>query len=155
MSPGRCCTQPRRPAIIAGMSNRRFHSGLLGLAILGCAALLACGGNGPAAESASRGGTPLGRSSHPRSGQFTYRLSAIEQHGSEVRVDFSISNGTHRDYNSVLIRVVLFGNSGEIRTVELPIGAMRAEQRRPRVARLEDVPFQVRDITLELVYALP
>jgi hypothetical protein len=90
-----------------------------------------------------------------RSGHFTYRLGSIERNGNELRVDFHFSNGTHRDYRNVMLRVILFGDGGEIHAVRLPVGGIRAEQTRARVARIDDVTFTVRDIALELIYALP
>jgi hypothetical protein len=147
-------TQSHWLAIIAGAQTWRPRSTPIRFSILAFSLMVGCATAGPTPEDTARSGTPLGRSSHLRSGQFTYRLGGIEQRGSDVRVDFSISNGTHRDYNSVLIRVILFGDGGGIRTVELPIGAIRAEQSKPQVARIDEVPFRVRDLTVELVYAL-
>jgi hypothetical protein len=37
----------------------------------------------------------------------------------------------------------------------MPVGAIRAEQRKPLSARIAGVTFRVQDITLELIYALP
>jgi hypothetical protein len=54
-----------------------------------------------------------------------------------------------------MVRVILFGDGGEIHAVRLPVGAIRAEQTKPLVARIEDVVFRVQDVTLELIYALP
>jgi len=90
-----------------------------------------------------------------RSGHFTYHLGSIERDGNELRVDFHFSNGTHRDYRNVMLRVILFGDGGEIHAVRLPVGGIRAEQTRARVARIDGVTFTVRDIALELIYALP
>jgi hypothetical protein len=90
-----------------------------------------------------------------RSGHFSYRLGSIERNGNDLRVDFRFSNGTHRDCGAVMVRVILFGDGGEIHAVRLPVGAIRAEQTKPLVARIEDVVFRVQDVTLELIYALP
>jgi hypothetical protein len=54
-----------------------------------------------------------------------------------------------------MLRVTLYGEGGEIRAERLPVGAILPEQTKPIVARIEDVPFRVRDVTVELVYALP
>jgi hypothetical protein len=97
----------------------------------------------------------VGRSNHPRSGHFTYRLGSIERDGNDLRVDFRFSNGTHRDYGQVALRVILFGEEGKIRAVRMPVGPIWAEQTKPLVARIAGVTFRVQDITLELIYALP
>jgi hypothetical protein len=119
--------------------------------ILGCATPAA----GPAQDPGSRAGTPLGRSTHLRSGHFTYRLGDIERDGEELRIGIRLSNGTHRDYGNVMLRVVLWGHGGEIHAVRLPVGPILAEQTKPLVARTDGVTFRVRDVTLELIYALP
>ncbi len=119
--------------------------------MLGCAA--AATGIGP--DPVPQEGLPLGRSVHMRSGQFTYRLGGMEQKGSDLRVDFHFSNGTHRSYHTVMLRAVVFGGAGEIHAVRLPVGGMLAGQTRPLVARIEGVTFPARDVTFELIYALP
>jgi hypothetical protein len=119
--------------------------------MLGCTA--AATGIGP--DPAPQEDLPLGRSTHMRSGQFTYRLGRIEQKGSELRIDFHFSNGTHRSYHTVMLRAVVFGDAGEIHAVRLPVGGMLAEQTRPLAARIEGVTFPARDVTFELIYALP
>ena len=125
---------------------------LLALAlILGCAAPA----SGPEPDPEVRAGQPIGRSAHVRSGHFSYRLGDIERDGSRIRVDLRFSNGTHRSYGKVLLRVVLYGKGGEIRSVRLPLGAILAEQTKPISARIDDVTFAVEDVTLELIYALP
>jgi hypothetical protein len=90
-----------------------------------------------------------------RSGHFSYRLGNIERDGDHLRVDLRFSNGTHRSYGTVMLRVILFGDGGEIRAVRLPAGGILAEQTKPLVARIDDVTFSVEDVTLELIYALP
>jgi hypothetical protein len=103
----------------------------------------------------SQFGKPIGRSRHLRSGHFSYRLGSVERDGTRLRVGIRFSNGTHRNYNSVMLRVVLLGDQGESLAVRLPAGGIRAEQTKPLVAQIEDVTFQVRDVTLELIYAVP
>ncbi len=119
--------------------------------ILGCAAPA----TGPEPDTGTREGVPLGRSTHMRSGNFTYRLGEIERNGNRLRIGLRFSNGTHRSYRSVMLRVVLFGDGGEIRAVRLPVAGILAEQTKPVVARIDDVTFRVQDVTLELIYALP
>jgi hypothetical protein len=100
-------------------------------------------------------GTPVGRSLHPRSGHFSYRLGDVERVGDDVRVDLRLSNGTHRDYRSVVLRVWVRGGPGELRSVRVPIGGLGADRSRPVSARVPGVPFAVREVGLELVYAVP
>ena len=119
--------------------------------ILGCTAPAA--GVDPDVD--AQAGVPVGRSVHLRSGHFTYRLGAIERDGNDLRVELRFSNGTHRRYDSVMLRVILFGGGGEIRAVRLPVGAILSEQTKPLVARANDVAFSVKDVTLQLIYALP
>jgi hypothetical protein len=119
--------------------------------VVGCAT--AATGLGPDADPPA--GLPLGRSNQMRSGHFTYRLGSIEQSGSQLRIGLRFSNGTHRSYGTVMLRVVAFGEGGEIRAVRLPVGGILAEQTKPLVARMDDVTFRVQDVTLELIYAAP
>jgi hypothetical protein len=119
--------------------------------LLGCA--VPTTGMGP--EPSPDSGLPLGRSEHLRSGSFTYRLGDLERDGDRLRVSIRLSNGTHRRYSNVMLRVILYGHEGEIRAVQLPAGAILAEQSKPLVARFDDVTFPVEDVTLELIYALP
>jgi hypothetical protein len=157
-------TSPLRPGC-AAYRERRYHElwdleedclsvwilrlGLL--LLLGCAAPSA----GPASDAGPQGGEPVGRSIHPRSGHFTYQLGSIERDGDDLRVDFRFHNGTHRDCDQVALRVILLGEKGKSRAVRVPAGAIRAEQTKRLVARVDGVTFRVRDITLELIYALP
>jgi hypothetical protein len=97
----------------------------------------------------------VGRSEHLRSGSFTYRLGDIERNGERLRVSIRFGNGTHRRYSNVMLRVILYGDEGEIRAVQLPVGPILAEQSKPLAARFDDVTFPVEDVTLELIYALP
>ena len=71
------------------------------------------------------------------------------------RIDFRFSNGTHRDHGQVELRVIPLGEEGKIRAVRMPVGAILAEPTKTLVARIAGVTFRVRDITLELIYALP
>jgi len=119
--------------------------------------ILACTApaTGPEADAGTGEGVLIGRSTHMRSGNFTYRLGEVERNGNRLRVALRFSNGTHRSYHSVMLRVVLFGDGGEIRAAQLPVGGILAEQTKPVVARIDDVTFRVQDVTLELIYALP
>ena len=122
----------------------------LGL-ILGCTAAATA----PEPDGFSGTGVPVGRSTHMRSGSFSYRLGEIERDGSSLRIDLRFSNGTHRSYRNVMLRVVVLGDGGELQAARLPVGGILAEQTKPVVARIEDVTFRVQDVTLELIYAIP
>ena len=119
--------------------------------VLGC--MVPTTGLGPDPD--PEAGLSLGRSEHMRSGSFTYRLGEVERNGNRLRVGIRFSNGTHRSYGGLLLRVILYGDGGEIRTVRLPVGAILAVQTKPLVARFDDVTFPVEDVTLELIYAIP
>ena len=119
--------------------------------LLGC--VVPTTGLGP--EPGPESGLPVGRSEHRRSGSFSSRRGDIERDRDRLRVSIRFSNGTHRRYSNVMLRVVLYGGEGEIRAVQLPVGAIQAEQTKPLVARFDDVTFPVEDVTLELIYALP
>jgi hypothetical protein len=119
--------------------------------ILGCTAAATA----PEPEGITGTGVPVGRSTHMRSGSFSYRLGDVERDGNSLRVDLRFSNGTHRNYRNVMLRVVVFGDGGEVQAARLPVGAILAEQTKPVVARIEGVTFRVQDVTLELIYAIP
>jgi hypothetical protein len=82
-------------------------------------------------------------------------MGEVERSGPGVRVGFTLNNGTKRNYRSVALRVLLWGDTGDLRSVRLPIGAMAAEQSRALTARIPDVPFRVREVAIELLYAVP
>jgi len=119
--------------------------------ILGCTAPAA--GPEPAAD--TQAGVPIGRSTHLRSGSFSYRLGDIERNGESLRIALRFSNGTHRSYRNVMLRVVLLGDEGKVQATRLPVGGILAGQTKPVVARIDDVTFRVQDVTLELIYAIP
>jgi len=98
---------------------------------------------------------PIGRSTHLRSGSFSYRLGDIERNGESLRIALRFSNGTHRSYRNVMLRVVLLGDEGKVQATRLPVGGILAGQTKPVVARIDDVTFRVQDVTLELIYAIP
>ncbi len=122
------------------------------LALVGCAA---ADGGPPGPASHGVAGTPVGRSAHPRSGQFSYRLGRVERDGAGVRVDLRLTNGTSQHYQSVGLRVRVHGDDGQTREVLIPLGPHAAGRTRPVSARLPDVPFAVRDVSLELTHAVP
>lgn len=119
--------------------------------ILGCTAP----GTGSETDGDTRPGVPIGRSTHLRSGSFSYRLGEVERDGDSLRVALRLSNGTARSYRNVVLRVVVIGDEGEAQAIRLPVGAVLAGQTKPVVARIGDVTFQVQDVTLELIYAVP
>jgi hypothetical protein len=128
--------------------------------LIGCSLLAFWACTGPTAANLETPeqravGTPIGRSDHPRSGHLSYRVGRIEQVDDLVLVDLHLYNGTKRDYATVTLRVLVHGGPGELASIRVPLGGMGADRSRPVSARLPGVPFQVRDVGLELIYAVP
>ncbi len=107
------------------------------------------------AEDTMRAGRPLGRSLHLRSGHLTYRLGQVDQEDANVRVGVVLMNGSHRDYQSLILRVILHGPEGRQREDRLVVGPFREGASRGLSAWISGVPFPVQDVSLELVLASP
>ena len=76
--------------------------------------------------------------------------------GTSLRVALRFSNGTHRSYRNVMLRVVVFGDAGEAQgNPTAGRGDTGGADHKPVVARIGDVTFRVQDVTLELIYAIP
>lgn len=122
---------------------------------LACAALaLACGGlpryEAPEERGAAR---PLSRSEHPRSGELTWRPGLLRQTPEAVLFEFTLQNGTARDYLSVMLRLVLRGPQRAIATVRYPAGPVSAGGTRRVRAHLAPPGFDVEGADLELIFA--
>jgi hypothetical protein len=125
----------------------------LAAAALACAAL-ACGGyplyEAPEERGASR---PLSRSEHQRSGELTWRPGLLQQTPEAVLFEFTLQNGTARDYLSVMLRLVLRGPERAIATVRYPAGPLAAGGMRRVRAHLAPPGFDVEGADLELIFA--
>ena len=121
---------------------------------LACALALACGGL-PLYETPEQrtGSLPLSRTEQPRSGELTWRPSLLEQTPEGVLFEFTLVNGTSRDYFSVMLRIVLRGPERSIATVRYPAGALAAGGHRRVRAQLAPPGFTVEGADLELIYA--
>ncbi len=128
---------------------------LLGAALL-LAALPGCQGSVLVETPEQRGpGTPLTRVSHPRMGSLTYRLGQVERQGEAVRVDLTLQNGSSRDIEQGLLRVILMGSAGREMTARLPFVGLARGQARSMSARFAEVDFPVVDVGLEVIFVLP
>ncbi len=128
------------------------------LAALGAAALLAlsCSGTLPLEAPEERGpGTPLARSAHLRSASLTWRLGEVERTGDGIRVDFTLQNGSSRDIDQGLLRILLHGPGGELVSARLPFVGLARGKSRPMAAHFPPVPFRIQDMALELIFAVP
>jgi len=122
---------------------------------LACACLaLACGGL-PLYEAPEErtGSLPLSRAEQPRSGDLTWRPGLLEQTPEGVLFEFTLVNGTARDYLSVMLRLVLRGPDRSIATVRYPAGPLAAGGSRRVRAHLAPPGFTVEGADLELIFA--
>jgi hypothetical protein len=127
----------------------------LALGALACAALaLGCGGL-PLYEAPEErvGGVPLLRTEQPRTGQLTWRPGMLSQTPEGVRFEFTLVNGTARDYLSVMLRVILRGSDRRIATARWPAGPLAARGERRVRAHLAPPGFEIEGADLELLYA--
>jgi hypothetical protein len=123
--------------------------------LLALAALaLACGTLPPYETPEERGGSlPLARSEQQRTGELTWRPGRLQQTPEGVRFEFTLVNGTARDYFSVMLRLVLRGSEHRIATVRYPAGAVAAGGSRRVRAHLAPPGFAVEGADLELIFA--
>jgi hypothetical protein len=127
-----------------------------GLALaLGCTWLaLGCGGVPLYETPEERGGSlPLTRAEHPRAGELTWRPGLLEQTPEAVLFEFTLLNGTTRDYLSVMLRLVLRGPDRTLATVRYPAGPIAAGATRRIRAHLAPPGFAVEAAELELIFA--
>lgn len=116
---------------------------------------LACGGLPlyEAPEERSSAGFPLSRTEQQRSGELTWRPGRLEQTPEGVLFEFTLVNGTTRDYFSVMLRVVLRGPDHAIATVRYPAGPVAGGGTRRVRAHLAPPGFAVEGADLELIFA--
>jgi hypothetical protein len=122
---------------------------------LACAWLaLACGAL-PLYETPEEraGGLPLSQAPQPRTGELTWRSETFETTPDGLLFEFTLVNGTKRDYISLMLRLVLRGPERAIATVRYPAGGLAAGASRRIRAHLATPGFAVESADLELIYA--
>ena len=126
----------------------------LALVLAGAWLALACGGL-PLYETPEErtGSVPLSRAEQPRTGELTWRPGRLEQTPEGVLFEFTLVNGTSRDYFSIMLRLVLRGPDRQIATVRYPAGGLAAGGHRPVRAHLAPPGFTVEGADLELIFA--
>ena len=123
---------------------------------------LACAGNGvdptagpePLADEMPVA-RPMGRASVPRSGHLTYQLNSVERVEDETRVDLLFRNGTSRNFEAILVRVIALGARGQRVASDVPLGRMNRRTSKPRRVYFSDLAFQVDEILVEVLYTHP
>jgi hypothetical protein len=124
------------------------------LALAGAVLALACGGL-PRYETPEErtGGIPLTQALQPRTGELTWRSETFESTADGIRFEFTLVNGTRRDYFSTMLRLVLRGPERQIATVRYPGGGIAAGETRRVRAHLAPPGFRVESADIELIYA--
>ena len=115
---------------------------------------LACGGL-PLYETPDQrtGGRPLTQAQHRRTGELTWRPGRLESTPEGVRFEFTLVNGTSRDYLSIMLRLVLRGENHEVATVRYPAGPLAGGATRYVRAQLPPPGFVPKSADVELVLA--
>lgn len=126
----------------------------LALALAGAWLGLACSGL-PVYESPEErtDGLPISQTKQPRSGDLTWRSAKLENTADGVLFEFTLMNGSSRDYLSTMLRLVLRGPEPSITTVRYPAGPIRAGSSRRVRAHLPPPGFAVESADLELIWA--
>jgi hypothetical protein len=99
------------------------------------------------------GGRPMTQAPNPRTGEITWRSGVLETTPAGVRFQFTLMNGTSRDYFNVMLRLVLRGPAREIATVRYPVGALGARSSKVVQAQLAPPGFEVEEAQIELIWA--
>jgi hypothetical protein len=123
---------------------------------LACASLaLSCGALPlyETPEERSGGGVPLTQANQPRTGELTWRSEVFEPIADGVLFEFTLVNGTKRDYLSIMLRLVLRGPERRIATVRYPAGPLAAGASRRVRAHLAPPGFAVESADVELIFA--
>ena len=123
-------------------------------ALLAAGLALACGGLPPYELPEQRvAGRPLVQALQRRTGEITWRPSRLETTLKGVLFEFTLVNGTSRDYFSVMLRLVLRGGDHALATVRYPAGPLRAGAERRVRAQLAPPGFVVERADVELIVA--
>lgn len=124
------------------------------LALAAAGLALACAGTLPYELPEERsGGRPLTQAPNPRTGEITWRPGALESTAAGVRFQFTLMNGTARDYFNVMLRLVLRGPAREMATVRYPVGPLGARSSKVVQAQLAPPGFEVKETQIELIWA--
>jgi hypothetical protein len=115
---------------------------------------LSCGGL-PLYESPEErsGGRPITQAQHRRTGELTWRPGRLENTPEGVLFEFTLVNGTARNYLSIMLRLVLRGGDHALATVRYPAGPLAAGASRQVRAHLAPPSFVVESTDLELIFA--
>lgn len=115
---------------------------------------LACGGL-PLYEAPDQrsGGRPLTQAQNRRTGELTWRPERLSNTPGGVLLEFTLVNGTSRDYLSIMLRLVLRGGDHNLATVRYPAGSLLAGGSRRVRAHLPPPGFVVESADLELILA--
>ena len=115
---------------------------------------LACSGALPYELPEERsGGRPMTQAPNPRTGEISWRSGALEQTTAGVRFQFTLMNGTSRDYFNVMLRLVLRGPARQMATVRYPVGPLGARSSKVIHAQLAAPGFEVEETQIELIWA--
>ncbi|MEN8159989.1 MAG: hypothetical protein ABFS41_07960 [Myxococcota bacterium] len=123
--------------------------------VLAACLLLACGGL-PLYELPEErtSGEPMMEAPNPRTGELAWRSGSLEMApDGAVRFEFTLMNGTTRDYLSIMLRIVLRGPDREIATVRYPAGPLAGRSSKVVRSHLAPPGFVVETAHLELIYA--
>jgi hypothetical protein len=88
-----------------------------------------------------------------RTGELAWRSGSFETTPEGVTLEFTLMNGTTRDYLSIMLRVVLLGPAREMVSARYPVGRLAAGSSKVVRAHLAPPGFEVKETRLELIYA--
>jgi hypothetical protein len=116
---------------------------------------LACAGGPPPFELPEEraDGRPLTQAANPRTGEISWRPGPIEKTPDGFRVEFTLLNGTSRDYYNVMLRLILRGPGRGLATVRYPAGPLAARSTKRIQAHVGPPGFEVEEAQLELIWA--
>ena len=115
---------------------------------------LACAGLPVYETPEERGdGRVLTQAPHRRSGELTWRTGRLESTPESLLFEFTLVNGTARDYLSIMLRLVLRGENRAVATVRYPAGPLAAGAARRVRAQLPPPGFVVEGADVELIFA--
>ena len=133
------------------------RAGAVVLGTILCVALGACLPTQPPVGTArDPSGVPVGKSAFTRAGSFSYEYSELRPtKDGGVILDFAVVNGTHRSYSMVTANVGLYARGAKGLSQRVVIGPIRKGDNRRAVARFGVIDFEVEDIVIEIVDAIP